>query len=110
MKFVKIKEGLSAPAGGNSDVVEVPSSEVLFLSHTVGSGKSGTPASAIQGSINNSDFGNLPSGDILNGVGNATIAAGVTLRARAYPYMRVINVGAKSLEFDVYAILDLEDE
>ena len=110
MKFVKIKEGLSAPSGGNSDAVEVPSSEVLFLSHTVGPGKTGSPACVIQGSINNSDFGSLPSGDILNGVANAVTAAATTLRARAYPHMKVTNVGAKSLKFDVYAILDLEDE
>ena len=41
---------------------------------------------------------------------NAVTAAATTLRARAYPHMKVTNVGAKSLKFDVYAILDLEDE
>ena len=110
MKFVKIKEGLSVNPGGNSAVMEIPSSEVLFISHTVGSGKSGAPNCAAQGSINNSDFGFLASADILDGGSIFVTAAGVSVRARAFPFMRVTNAGQKSLKFDVYAILDLEDE
>tara|TARA_R100000654_G_scaffold14463_1_gene31147 strand:+ start:1608 stop:1946 length:339 start_codon:yes stop_codon:yes gene_type:complete len=110
MKFVKIKEALVATAGGSSDSFEVPSSQALFISHTVGLTGRSDPVCAIQGSINNSNFNSLPTAEILSGGGNITSTAGIARRGTAFPYMRIANIGGRNLSFDVYAILELEEE
>tara|TARA_Y100001937_G_scaffold13039_1_gene16958 strand:- start:11178 stop:11516 length:339 start_codon:yes stop_codon:yes gene_type:complete len=110
MKFVKIKEGFASPAGLVTTSFEVPSSQALFISHSVGLTGRSNPSCVIQGSINNSDFVSLPSSEILSGGGNITSDAGIENRTIAFPHMRILNGGGKELKFDIYAILDLEEE